>query len=148
MAHQRASSSRSPVIKAPIVSVSAAFLPASATFTPARSASSKSLSAASSSSGLMRASFVSTTGLVLRALGDAFKEELVLQVFPVPSDGGGGAELAGLEIARREGTALDVPVDANFVPPEGVTDIAYHDAILLAPEEGQMGKTSDATEHE
>src|SRR3546814_11251332 len=95
----------------------------------------------------MRASFVSTTGLVLRALGDAFKEELVLQVFPVPPDGGGGAELAGLEIARREGTALDVPVDADFVPPEGVADIAYRDAILLAPEEGQMGKTSAETEH-
>src|SRR3546814_14069595 len=96
----------------------------------------------------MRASFVSTTGLVLRALGDAFKEELVLQVFPVPPDGGGGAELAGLEIARREGTALDVPVDAEFVPPEGVADIAYRDAILLAPEEGQMGKKSDENRSE
>src|SRR3546814_11997950 len=81
MAHQRASSSRSPVIKAPIVAVSAAFLPASATFTPARSASSQSLSAASSSSGLMTAAFVSTTGLVLLALTGAFKEDPVLPAF-------------------------------------------------------------------
>src|SRR3546814_13640708 len=68
-------------------------------------------------------------------------------LFRSPPEVGGGAERAGLEIALREGTALDVPVDAVSVPPEGVADIAYRDAILLAPEEGQMGKTSAETEH-